>query len=82
MNGTQTILHNPEDPEEPKKFTFDYSYWSHDGFVEQEDGYLAASNPNYCDQVSCNSESTIMPNLLTQISVKTSRRKSSGRSRC
>ena len=23
---------------EPRPFTFDYSYWSHDGGIEQEDG--------------------------------------------
>ena len=28
MTDTQTIVTNPENGEE-KKFTFDYSYWSH-----------------------------------------------------
>ena len=52
MKGESTYLTNPEEPgEEPKKFTFDYSYWSHDGFEEKPDGYLAASNPQYADQV-------------------------------
>ena len=37
---------------EPKKFTFDYSYWSHDGFSEREDGYLYPTEPRYADQVS------------------------------
>ncbi len=22
------------------KFTFDFSYWSHDGFIEKPDGYM------------------------------------------
>ena len=52
MKGESTYLANPEESEEePKKFTFDYSYWSHDGFEEREDGYLAPSKPNYADQV-------------------------------
>jgi len=52
MKGGSTYLANPEESEEePKKFTFDYSYWSHDGFEEREDGYLAPSKPYYADQV-------------------------------
>lgn len=35
---------------EPKKFAFDFSYWSHDGFEERADGYLEATSPNYADQ--------------------------------
>lgn len=52
MKGESTYLTNPEEPEEePRKFTFDFSYWSHDGFEERDDGYLAPSKPNYADQV-------------------------------
>ena len=52
MKGQTTYLTNPEEPgEEPKKFTFDYSYWSHDGFEEKPNGYLGATNPKYADQV-------------------------------
>ncbi|KAL9968317.1 hypothetical protein ACROYT_G026678 [Oculina patagonica] len=52
MKGESTYLQNPEEPdEEPKKFTFDYSYWSHDGFEERDDGYLAGTKPNYADQM-------------------------------
>jgi len=35
---------------EPKMFTFDYSYWSHDGYVEQPDGYLIPDSDIYADQ--------------------------------
>lgn len=39
--------------EEPKWFTFDYSYWSHDGFKTEKNGFLtAASHSNYADQVN------------------------------
>lgn len=52
MKGESTYLTNPEETEEePKKFTFDFSYWSHDGFEERDDGYLAPSKPNYADQM-------------------------------
>ncbi|RUS74658.1 hypothetical protein EGW08_017564, partial [Elysia chlorotica] len=41
MQGSTTTISNPEAPsEEPKKFAFDYSYWSHDGFSTQDDGIL------------------------------------------
>ncbi|XP_035680262.1 kinesin-like protein KIF28P isoform X3 [Branchiostoma floridae] len=44
MNGAMTTIQNPETPnEEPKKFTFDFSYWSHDGYTEKDDGYLEAN---------------------------------------
>lgn len=52
MKGTTTYLKNPEEPdEEPKNFTFDFSYWSHDGFEEKPDGYLAPAVPHYADQM-------------------------------
>ena len=38
MNKSTTTLADPSDPEKKKTFTFDYSYWSHDGFEEREDG--------------------------------------------
>ncbi|KXJ25651.1 Kinesin-like protein KIF1A [Exaiptasia diaphana] len=51
MSGATTKLIDPEAPnDEPKSFTFDYSYWSHDGFAEDETGYLGAVAPNYADQ--------------------------------
>ncbi|XP_041372207.1 kinesin-like protein KIF28P [Gigantopelta aegis] len=48
MNGPVTMIQNPEDKNDEKKFTFDYSYWSHDGSKEQPDGYHAQdpSHPN------------------------------------
>lgn len=33
-------------------FTFDYSYWSHDGYNVEEDGYLLPANNEYADQVN------------------------------
>ncbi|XP_076461788.1 kinesin-like protein KIF28 [Babylonia areolata] len=51
MSGNTTEIKNPEDMNaEPKKFAFDYSYWSHDGFKEEADGYLSPSDAKYADQ--------------------------------
>ena len=53
MAGHSTFISNPSDMNcEPRKFEFDYSYWSHDQFVEQDDGYLAPRTAEYADQVS------------------------------
>lgn len=52
MQGNTTMLQDPESPnEEPRKFAFDYSYWSHDGYEVKEDGYISPVVPHYCDQV-------------------------------
>lgn len=47
-----TTIANPETPnEEPKSFSFDYSYWSHDGFQEKSDGILEpAGGSSYASQ--------------------------------
>ncbi|EDQ91195.1 uncharacterized protein MONBRDRAFT_17919 [Monosiga brevicollis MX1] len=47
MKGAQTIIRGDAGE---KKFTFDYSYWSHDGFEEREDGLLVPTSPKYADQ--------------------------------
>ena len=33
-----------------RTFTFDHSFWSHDGFRTREDGYLEPENDKYADQ--------------------------------
>ncbi|CAF3790803.1 unnamed protein product [Rotaria sordida] len=45
MQGKSTFIIDPKAPQdEPKQFSFDYSYWSHDGFVELPSGILEADN--------------------------------------
>ena len=56
MNGNTTTITNPEN-QETKKFAFDYSYWSFDGFKEEADGYCAPDpkhkhGKKFCDQVN------------------------------
>nr|CAB3259098.1 kinesin-like protein KIF28P [Phallusia mammillata] len=50
MNDSTTIITDPEGRAGEKKFTFDYSYWSHDGYREREDGYLEPVDARYADQ--------------------------------
>ena len=52
MQGNSTYITDPAAPDqEPRKFAFDFSYWSHDGFKELEDGYLSPTESHYADQV-------------------------------
>ena len=57
MKGNTTYLRDPENPgEEPRNFSFDYSYWSFDGCKKMPDGYFGpdTGHPNgkkFCDQV-------------------------------
>uniref|UniRef100_A0A1I8IKH8 Kinesin-like protein 6 n=1 Tax=Macrostomum lignano TaxID=282301 RepID=A0A1I8IKH8_9PLAT len=49
MSGNQTCITDPSSGQD-KKFAFDYSYWSHDGFKEKTNGYLEPANSKYADQ--------------------------------
>ncbi|CAB3985233.1 kinesin KIF28P [Paramuricea clavata] len=52
MNGSTTEITDPAAPNDPpRKFTFDYSYWSHDGFEKNDEGYLQPTVPHYADQM-------------------------------
>ena len=52
MNGATTEIKDPSNmKQEPKRFAFDYSYWSHDQFKEKSDGYLEPTSGKYADQV-------------------------------
>ena len=52
MKDGSTYLRDPGNTSaEPKRFTFDYSYWSHDGF-DENCGYFQPASPNYADQAS------------------------------
>uniref|UniRef100_H2YJV4 Kinesin-like protein 6 n=1 Tax=Ciona savignyi TaxID=51511 RepID=H2YJV4_CIOSA len=50
MGNNTTIIRDPEERFAEKKFTFDFSYWSHDGYREREDGYLEPIDNRYADQ--------------------------------
>jgi hypothetical protein len=51
MKDKETVIMNPADSS-TKQFWFDYSYWSHDGYVVRDDGYHApkTSDSPYVDQ--------------------------------
>ncbi|VDN12076.1 unnamed protein product [Dibothriocephalus latus] len=46
MNNKVTEIINPEKKNDVKRFTFDYSYWSHDGFVVSDDGTYVPDSPH------------------------------------
>ena len=49
MVGNQTTIKDELD--QPRTFTFDHSFWSHDCYIEQENGYLSPdSSGKYADQ--------------------------------
>jgi hypothetical protein len=41
MEGPSTVLLCLEDPKKDRTFSFDYSFWSHDGFTEDDKGYVS-----------------------------------------
>jgi len=49
MRDATTVIKHPDSGEE-KKFTFDHSYWSHDGFTLEENGYARPEDDRYADQ--------------------------------
>ncbi|KAI0215596.1 Kinesin-related protein 1 [Lamellibrachia satsuma] len=52
MDNATTMLIDPSNPKAaPKKFTYDFSYWSHDGFKVRQDGYHEKNTDKYVDQV-------------------------------
>jgi len=48
MTGPTTAIFNPATGEE-RTFTFDYSFWSHDGFEIDDRGVNIKKNPKYSD---------------------------------
>ena len=50
QDGPTTVINDPV--EGPKTFTFDYSFWSHDGFKANSEGYSVPVNNRYADQKS------------------------------
>lgn len=56
MQGATTTITDPSNSSDVKKFTFDYSYWSHDGCKDDGTGYFGpdTSHPHgkkFADQV-------------------------------
>ncbi|XP_021365706.1 kinesin-like protein KIF28P isoform X2 [Mizuhopecten yessoensis] len=51
MSGKTTTIQDPENMStDPRPFAFDFSYWSHDEFKENSDGYLEPTGSKYADQ--------------------------------
>ncbi|XP_021031486.1 kinesin-like protein KIF28P [Mus caroli] len=45
MHSGSVTIRDPKNEERVKTFTFDLTYWSHDGFQKDEDGVLIPSDP-------------------------------------
>lgn len=55
MSGATTTITNPDDLDDVRKFNFDYSYWSHDGATEENNGYFSPKpDTSYIGQVRIN----------------------------
>ena len=54
MHSGNISIRDPKNEERVKTFTFDLTYWSHDGFQKDEDGVLIPSDPasKFAGQVS------------------------------
>ena len=51
MADPSTMLKGGEKADgDEKRFTFDFSFWSFDGFKEDEEGYLKSTGSKYADQ--------------------------------
>ena len=51
MTDTATTVTDVHDSQDSKTFTFDYSFWSFDGFEAREDGYsIPVAGGKYKDQ--------------------------------
>eukprot|EP00048_Salpingoeca_helianthica_P001914 m.52729 g.52729 ORF g.52729 m.52729 type:complete len:981 (-) comp11792_c0_seq1:836-3778(-) len=50
MKDKSTTIKDPNNAENVKTFHFDYSYWSHDQFIEEPNGYLRPAGSVYADQ--------------------------------
>ncbi|VDO30787.1 unnamed protein product [Haemonchus placei] len=49
-DGQRTCIRDPNNPSDEKWFTFDHSYWSHDGFKTEKNGYFSPEDSRYADQ--------------------------------
>ena len=50
MDGPKTTLVNLKEEGKNKDFSFDYSFWSHDGFETKENGFMVPLEEKYADQ--------------------------------
>ncbi|KAF8817794.1 kinesin motor domain-containing protein [Cardiosporidium cionae] len=50
MQDSATTITNFDDNQKTRTFSFDYSYWSHDGFEVEKNGYYSPVDAKYADQ--------------------------------
>jgi hypothetical protein len=49
MTDTMVIVNDLSGEKAERKFTFDHALWSHDRFVNDENGYSRGTDGKYCD---------------------------------
>lgn len=60
MDSNSTSIYDPRNPGHVKTFTFDLAYWSHSGFLKDENGMLISAGSNsYAGQVRFYSRSQL-----------------------
>lgn len=52
MTGNTTSIRDPSNPDNIKTFNYDYSYWSHDDFIETDNGCKGWSSRSSRLQIS------------------------------
>lgn len=68
MGGSiQRDFSDPSNPSDEKWFTFDHSYWSHDGYKTEKNGYLSPAEDKYADQVGPTAISIVSGVVLQQL---------------
>ena len=50
MNGKVTTITDTTGIKAPRSFTYDYSYWSHDGYKQTKDGVFKGETGKYASQ--------------------------------
>ncbi len=51
-DNTTVVYENKQKNKKQHYFTFDYSFWSHDGFQTREDGLMIPTSDKYIDQIA------------------------------
>ncbi|PIO69513.1 kinesin motor domain protein [Teladorsagia circumcincta] len=77
-DGQRTCIRDPNNPSDEKWFTFDHSYWSHDGFKTEKDGYFSPEDSRYADQLFQGIVPTFCEELFKDIEAKKENGKKAG----
>ncbi|VDO97864.1 unnamed protein product [Heligmosomoides polygyrus] len=66
-DGQRTCIRDPSNPSDEKWFTFDHSYWSHDGYKTEKNGYLSPAEDKYADQELCERACNVQKRVFSDL---------------